>query len=47
MQKLRIKVVKTTFYCNPNFAVGLMLKLSSKPVKSKLILLYFFFTEIC
>ena len=47
MQKLRKKVVKTTFYCNPNFAVGLMLKSSSKPVKSKLILLYFFFTEIC
>ena len=47
MQKFRKKVVKTKFYRNPNIAVGLMLKSSSKNVKSKLILLYFFFTEIC
>ena len=46
MQKLRTKVVKTTFYCNPNIAVGLMLKSSSKKLKAKLILLYFFFKEI-
>ena len=30
MQKLRKKVVKITFYCNPNIAGGLMLKSSSK-----------------
>ena len=47
MQKLRTKVVKITFYCNPNIAGGLMLKSFSKTVKSKFILLYFFFKEIC
>ena len=47
MQKLITKVVKITFYCNPNIAGGLMLKSFSKTVESKFILLYFFFKEIC
>ena len=41
MQKLRKKVVKTSFHCNPNIAIGSMLKISLKIVKLKLISLYF------